>query len=182
MRRSRFDGTTMWTPLERFLGALVTNAGMSVIGADEVARGFAQAPTRGDSGDAHAGLVSAHRGRVGVDSADPGRRAGRVPKKVKKPSVQRRCRAPPRPGAGQRLRLGGRGVLRGIDGPTRAAGTSKYVMCAGGPALDVIVSIRVGSPRDWQWTAEEMTGIAVRSTCQIDWSTGAAPGRRGGGS
>ena len=48
------DGTTAHA-LERFVGALVANAGMSVIGADEVAGRLAQARTRGDSGDAHAG-------------------------------------------------------------------------------------------------------------------------------
>ena len=48
------DGTTAHA-LERFVGALVANAGMAVIGADEVAGRLAQARTRGDSGDAHAG-------------------------------------------------------------------------------------------------------------------------------
>ena len=48
------DGTTAHG-LERFVGALVASAGMSVIGADEVAGRLAQARTRGDSGDAHAG-------------------------------------------------------------------------------------------------------------------------------
>ena len=48
------DGTTAHA-LERFVGALVADAGMSVIGADEVAGRLAQARQRGDSGDAHAG-------------------------------------------------------------------------------------------------------------------------------
>lgn len=48
------DGTTAHA-LERFVGALVADAGISVIGADEVAGRLAQARSRGDSGDAHAG-------------------------------------------------------------------------------------------------------------------------------
>ena len=47
------DGTTAHA-LERFVGALVANARMSVIGADEVAGRLAQARTRSESGDAHA--------------------------------------------------------------------------------------------------------------------------------
>ncbi len=48
------DGTTAHA-LERFLGALVADAGMSVIAADELAGRLAQARARGDSGDTHAG-------------------------------------------------------------------------------------------------------------------------------
>ena len=48
------DGTTAHA-IERFVGALIASAGMSVIGADEVAGRLAQARSRGDSGDPHAG-------------------------------------------------------------------------------------------------------------------------------
>ena len=48
------DGTTAHA-LERFVGALVAGDGLAVIGADEVAGRLAQARTRGDSGDPHAG-------------------------------------------------------------------------------------------------------------------------------
>ena len=48
------DGTTAHA-LERFVGALVADAGMSVIAADEVAGRLAQARSRRDSGDTNAG-------------------------------------------------------------------------------------------------------------------------------
>jgi hypothetical protein len=48
------DGTTAHV-LERFVGALIADAGMSVIRADEVAGRLASARARGDSGDADAG-------------------------------------------------------------------------------------------------------------------------------
>lgn len=48
------DGTTAHA-LERFVGALVVNAGMSVVRAEEVAGRLAQARGRRDSGDTHAG-------------------------------------------------------------------------------------------------------------------------------
>ena len=48
------DGTTAHA-LERFVGALVAHAGMSVIAADDVAGRLAQARAPGDPGDTHAG-------------------------------------------------------------------------------------------------------------------------------
>ena len=47
------DGTTAHA-LERFLGALVADAGLAVIGADEVAGHLVRARTRVDEGDTHA--------------------------------------------------------------------------------------------------------------------------------
>ena len=48
------DGTTAHA-LERFVGALVADAGLAVIGADEVAGRLAQARVQGDPGVTHAG-------------------------------------------------------------------------------------------------------------------------------
>lgn len=48
------DGTTAHA-LERFVGAVVADSGMAVIGANQVAGRLAQARTRDTSGDPHAG-------------------------------------------------------------------------------------------------------------------------------
>ncbi|GAA4236136.1 epimerase EvaD [Streptosporangium album] len=44
-----------------------------------------------------------------------------------------------------------RGVLRGIHFTVTPPGTAKYVYCARGQAIDIIVDIRVGSPTFGQW-------------------------------
>lgn len=46
-----------------------------------------------------------------------------------------------------------RGVVRGVHFTRTPPGTSKYVYCARGAALDIIVDIRVGSPTYLQWDA-----------------------------
>jgi dTDP-4-dehydrorhamnose 3,5-epimerase len=46
-----------------------------------------------------------------------------------------------------------RGVVRGIHYADVPPGQAKYVTCARGAALDVIVDIRVGSPTFGQWEA-----------------------------
>ncbi|MBY3989096.1 dTDP-4-dehydrorhamnose 3,5-epimerase family protein, partial [Rhodococcus fascians] len=43
------------------------------------------------------------------------------------------------------------GVLRGIHFTTNPPGQAKYVTCARGAFLDVIVDLRVGSPTFGQW-------------------------------
>ncbi|TDD63482.1 dTDP-4-keto-6-deoxy-D-glucose epimerase [Kribbella antibiotica] len=47
--------------------------------------------------------------------------------------------------------LSARGVVRGIHFTTTPPGTAKYVYCARGKALDIVVDIRVGSPTFGQW-------------------------------
>lgn len=44
-----------------------------------------------------------------------------------------------------------RGVVRGIHFTATPPGTAKYVYCARGKALDVVVDIRVGSPTFGRW-------------------------------
>ncbi|MFG3254464.1 dTDP-4-dehydrorhamnose 3,5-epimerase family protein [Streptomyces sp. NPDC048172] len=46
-----------------------------------------------------------------------------------------------------------RGVVRGIHYTATPPGTAKYVYCARGQALDIVVDIRVGSPTFGQWDA-----------------------------
>ncbi|GAA3166203.1 dTDP-4-dehydrorhamnose 3,5-epimerase [Planomonospora alba] len=46
-----------------------------------------------------------------------------------------------------------RGVLRGIHFTLTPPGTAKYVHCARGRAIDIIVDIRVGSPTFGRWDA-----------------------------
>nr|WGO49571.1 hypothetical protein [Streptomyces lavendulae] len=49
--------------------------------------------------------------------------------------------------------LSRRGVVRGIHFTATPPGTAKYVYCARGKALDIIVDIRVGSPTFGRWDA-----------------------------
>lgn len=44
-----------------------------------------------------------------------------------------------------------RGVVRGIHYTTTPPGCAKYVYCAAGSAIDIVVDIRVGSPTFGQW-------------------------------
>ncbi|MEU3047595.1 MULTISPECIES: dTDP-4-dehydrorhamnose 3,5-epimerase [unclassified Streptomyces] len=46
-----------------------------------------------------------------------------------------------------------RGVVRGIHYTSTPPGTAKYVYCARGRALDIVVDIRVGSPTFGRWDA-----------------------------
>lgn len=47
--------------------------------------------------------------------------------------------------------LSRRGVVRGIHFTATPPGTAKYVYCARGEALDIVVDIRVGSPTFGRW-------------------------------
>lgn len=47
----------------------------------------------------------------------------------------------------------GRGVVRGVHFTVTPPGSAKYVYCARGEALDIVVDIRVGSPTYGQWDA-----------------------------
>lgn len=49
-----------------------------------------------------------------------------------------------------------RGVVRGIHYTTTPPGCAKYVYCAAGAAIDVVVDIRVGSPTFGQWDSVRM--------------------------
>ncbi|WP_340682526.1 dTDP-4-dehydrorhamnose 3,5-epimerase family protein [Amycolatopsis coloradensis] len=49
-----------------------------------------------------------------------------------------------------------RGVLRGISVVTGAPGQSKYVTCARGAVLDVVVDVRTGSPTFGRWHLERL--------------------------
>ncbi|MCC9711966.1 dTDP-4-dehydrorhamnose 3,5-epimerase [Streptomyces sp. MNU76] len=46
-----------------------------------------------------------------------------------------------------------RGVVRGVHYTAAPPGTAKYVYCARGRALDIVVDIRVGSPTFGRWDA-----------------------------
>lgn len=46
-----------------------------------------------------------------------------------------------------------RGVVRGIHYTVTPPGTAKYVYCAAGEAIDIVVDIRVGSPTFGKWDA-----------------------------
>ncbi len=50
-----------------------------------------------------------------------------------------------------------RGVVRGVHYTLVPPGTAKYVFCAGGRALDMVVDLRVGSPTFGRWEAVELT-------------------------
>ncbi|MGS2642875.1 dTDP-4-dehydrorhamnose 3,5-epimerase family protein [Streptosporangium sp. LJ11] len=45
------------------------------------------------------------------------------------------------------------GVVRGVHFTVTPPGSAKYVYCAGGEALDIVVDIRVGSPTFGRWDA-----------------------------
>ncbi|WPR54410.1 dTDP-4-dehydrorhamnose 3,5-epimerase [Streptomyces sp. S399] len=46
-----------------------------------------------------------------------------------------------------------RGVVRGVHFTATPPGTAKYVYCARGRALDIVVDIRIGSPTFGRWDA-----------------------------
>jgi dTDP-4-dehydrorhamnose 3,5-epimerase len=90
------------------------------------------------------------------------------------------------------------GVLRGIHFADVPPGQAKYVMCASGAVLDVVVDVRVGSPTYGQWRSvllDDVDRAAVylaeglghaflslddASTVVYLCSTGYAPGREHG--
>ncbi|WP_066947927.1 dTDP-4-dehydrorhamnose 3,5-epimerase family protein [Streptomyces lushanensis] len=56
-----------------------------------------------------------------------------------------------------------RGVLRGIHFTTTPPGQAKYVYCARGRAMDVVVDIRVGSPTFGRWDVVHMDPRTFRA-------------------
>jgi dTDP-4-dehydrorhamnose 3,5-epimerase/epimerase EvaD len=55
------------------------------------------------------------------------------------------------------------GVVRGIHFTLTPPGQAKYVHCARGRALDVVVDLRAGSPTFGRWDAVEMDDLSFRS-------------------
>lgn len=56
-----------------------------------------------------------------------------------------------------------RGVIRGVHFADTPPGQSKYVYCAHGSLLDVIIDIRVGSPTYGQWEAVKLRAGAYNA-------------------
>jgi 5-epimerase len=56
-----------------------------------------------------------------------------------------------------------RGVVRGIHFTGTPPGSAKYVYCARGKALDIVVDIRVGSPTFGRWDASVLDQDACRA-------------------
>lgn len=56
-----------------------------------------------------------------------------------------------------------RGVVRGVHFTATPPGCAKYVYCARGAALDIVVDIRVGSPTYGQWDAVEVDARGFRA-------------------
>jgi 5-epimerase len=56
-----------------------------------------------------------------------------------------------------------RGVLRGVHFTATPPGQEKYVYCARGRALDVMVDIRLDSPTFLQWDAVELDATSFRA-------------------
>ena len=52
--------------------------------------------------------------------------------------------------------VSGQGVIRGIHFADVPPGQAKYVCCAGGSVVDVVVDLRVGSPTFGTWEAVEL--------------------------
>ena len=55
------------------------------------------------------------------------------------------------------------GALRGIHCTANPPGQAKYVTCASGAVLDVIVDLRVGSPTFGEWDAVVLEGVERRA-------------------
>lgn len=56
-----------------------------------------------------------------------------------------------------------RNVVRGIHFTVTPPGCAKYVYCAAGSALDIVVDIRVGSPTFGRWDVVEVDPLHFRS-------------------
>lgn len=56
-----------------------------------------------------------------------------------------------------------RGVLRGVHFTTTPPGQAKYVHCARGRAMDVVVDIRLGSPTFGAWDTVELDAESFRA-------------------
>ena len=56
-----------------------------------------------------------------------------------------------------------KGVVRGIHFTRTPPGQAKYVYCARGKALDVVVDLRLGSPTFGKWDVVEMDDVSFRA-------------------
>jgi epimerase EvaD len=56
-----------------------------------------------------------------------------------------------------------RGVVRGIHYTVTPPGVAKYVYCAAGEALDIVIDLRVGSPTFGRWDAVAMNQREFRA-------------------
>ncbi|MET7461276.1 dTDP-4-dehydrorhamnose 3,5-epimerase family protein [Nonomuraea sp. NPDC005501] len=56
-----------------------------------------------------------------------------------------------------------RGVVRGVHYTLVPPGTAKYVYCAAGRVLDMVVDLRVGSPTFARWEAVELAADTARA-------------------
>ncbi|MFG3496461.1 dTDP-4-dehydrorhamnose 3,5-epimerase family protein [Streptomyces sp. NPDC047928] len=56
-----------------------------------------------------------------------------------------------------------RGVLRGIHYTVTPPGTAKYVYCARGRSLDIVVDVRVGSPTYGRWDSVVLDPVEFRA-------------------
>lgn len=56
-----------------------------------------------------------------------------------------------------------RNVVRGVHFTVTPPGTAKYVYCAQGAALDIVVDIRVGSPTYGKWDAVRLDPVDFRA-------------------
>lgn len=57
----------------------------------------------------------------------------------------------------------GRGVVRGVHFTVTPPGTAKYVYCARGAAIDIVVDIRVGSPTYGRWDSVLLDPVDFRA-------------------
>lgn len=56
-----------------------------------------------------------------------------------------------------------RGVVRGVHYTSAPPGAAKYVYCATGTAIDIVVDVRVGSPTFGRWDAVRMSSREIRA-------------------
>ncbi|WP_018215372.1 dTDP-4-dehydrorhamnose 3,5-epimerase family protein [Salinispora vitiensis] len=56
-----------------------------------------------------------------------------------------------------------RGVVRGVHYTSAPPGTAKYVYCAAGAAIDIVVDVRVGSPTFGRWDAVRLDSREFRA-------------------
>ena len=61
------------------------------------------------------------------------------------------------------LSVSARGVVRGIHFADLPPGQAKYVTCAGGAVLDVVVDLRVGSPTFGRWEGVRLDDVERRA-------------------
>lgn len=56
-----------------------------------------------------------------------------------------------------------RGVVRGLHFTTTPPGCAKYVYCASGRAVDIVVDVRVGSPTFGKWDSTVLDSVSFRA-------------------